>query len=88
MAESIYLALKLKTYYFTFMQRQVELKNSYAKIIAPTNIAAREIMFALFSDRWAFQYNSEEEAGVNEFNLTKLDLTELAKEKKVVLHEN
>jgi hypothetical protein len=34
----------------------------------------REEMFRLFSDRWAFQYPSRMHAGVERFDLEKLDL--------------
>lgn len=59
---------KVKTYYFTFTSSSelhshyVAIKDSYGN--------ARNRMHNIFGDRWAFQYHSKEEAGVEKFNLT------------------
>lgn len=46
-------------------------------------------MFNRFGERWSFQYNSKEAAGVHEFNLEKLaDLPPIANPPKYVLKEN
>lgn len=58
---------EIKSYIFTFTQRS-ELKDYYITI-CDTYSAARDRMCELFSDHWAFQYNSPEEAGVYIYNL-------------------
>ncbi len=59
---------ELKKFYFTFGFGQ-KYENCYTIIEAEDSSRAREIMFATFGRMWAFQYNSAEEAGVEEFNL-------------------
>jgi len=56
-------------WYFTFMQKQTDKKNSYAKIWG-TYDTARQKMVEEFGEAWAFQYGSDEEAGVNRFMLS------------------
>lgn len=58
--------------YFTFMQSDPQ-KNCYVEIEAESTGAAREEMFRRYGTKWAFQYNSAEEAGVKMFNLRKVD---------------
>jgi len=38
-------------------------------VIHGTHAATRKAMFAVYGDRWAFQYPSREEAGVERFGL-------------------
>ena len=57
----------IKNYVFTFSQRS-ELHAQYV-IICDTYSSARNRMVEIFGDRWAFQYDSPEKAGVNEYNL-------------------
>lgn len=46
-----------------------KLGNSFVRIKAETANAARDEMFRLFGSKWAFQYDSEELAGVQKWNL-------------------
>lgn len=45
----------MKTYYFTFMQRQ-PFKDFYVCIDAESVEDARNAMFSQFADKWAMQY--------------------------------
>jgi len=49
------------------------LGSHYYRIQAESLQDAREQAFDLFGDQWAFMYESEAEAGVDEFNLTELE---------------
>ena len=55
---------------FTFMQKD-ERKNNFV-IIKGSYGEVRAEMFKRFGDKWAFQYGSKEEAGVDNFNLKEL----------------
>jgi len=55
-------------YYFTWGFGQGH-DNCYTTIDAETSNEAREIMFAMWGERWGFQYDSAEEAGVDRWNL-------------------
>ena len=58
-------------YVFTFGYGQ-RYKGMFYEIVAEDSEAARVEMFRLFGDKWAMQYNSREEAGVEQFNLRQL----------------
>lgn len=45
-------------YYFTFMQKQHELKNKYV-VIEGTYISTRKAMCRVYGDQWAFQYDEK-----------------------------
>jgi len=47
----------------------IPLENAYVAISAPTRENARSIMFEKHGDKWAFCYETKEDAGVKEFNL-------------------
>lgn len=65
-------------WYFTFMERQEELKNKYA-VFTGTHDEARQKMVNNFGNKWAFQYGEDEwvdEDGTTQdekFNLTELE---------------
>jgi len=59
---------------FTFMQKQKE-KNKYVKVFWNYEIA-RQKMIDKYWKKWAFQYEDEEKAWVNMFNLELLDIIE------------
>lgn len=58
-------------WYFTFGSNH-KYPNSYHVIEAETSADAREEMFRDFGDKWAMQYDSAEEAGVERWNLTEI----------------
>jgi len=58
----------VKKHYFTFGFGQVH-ENGYHVVEADTAREAREIMVSKFGMKWAFQYDSAEAAGVEEFGL-------------------
>ncbi len=60
-------------YYFTFGCGIDNLhRNGYHIIEAESREIARERMFERFGAKWAFQYNSAEEAGVKRWNLEEI----------------
>lgn len=62
----------LKEYYFTFMFKQAT-KNQYVRILATSEVKARDAMFAHFGDKWMTSYTAEKFKGQPErFNLTEL----------------
>lgn len=58
-------------YYFTFGFGQPH-ENCYHVIEAEDSNKAREEMFRKFGDKWSFQYESAEKAGVEEYNLREI----------------
>lgn|SRR5690606_20864485 len=64
-----------RTWYFTFGVGHVHprtgasLANHYTTVTATSPDAARERMMRIFGNRWAFQYESAEKAGVERFGL-------------------
>jgi len=73
---------ELKKWFFSFGQGHVSpsgypLHNVVAEIEAGSYMDAREKMFSFAGEKWAFQYGSKEEAGVDRFNLRVLTLEEL-----------
>lgn len=54
---------------FTFPASNHPYKNGYVRIFAESSDIARQIMFTTFGKNWAFQYDNEEEAGVDRFHL-------------------
>ena len=65
----------MKSFYFTFGCGS-DNANCYVEIQAEDYGKAREIMFEHYGDKWAFQYDSAEKAGVMEFGLYRLSLGE------------
>ena len=59
-----------KDYYFTFGFGQGH-DNCYV-VIHGTYQSARERMFEVWGSKWAMQYDSADDAGVDEFNLRKI----------------
>jgi hypothetical protein len=59
-------------WYFTFGFGQLY-PNCYVKFHGTFN-SARDQMVEVFGVKWAFQYGSEEEAGVHRFNLKEITL--------------
>jgi len=65
----------MKEWIFTFGFDHVNpltgksLANHFCRIYADSATAAREEMVRRWGRKWAFQYNSEEEAGVERWNL-------------------
>lgn len=47
--------------------------NGYVEIEADTPMEARLKMVERFENKWAFQYDSKEKAGVDRFNLYNID---------------
>ena len=73
---------ELKKWFFSFGQGHVSpsgypLRNVVAEIEAESYMDAREKMFSFAGGKWAFQYDSKEEAGVYRFNLKVMTLEEL-----------
>ena len=62
---------QLKKYYFTFCLGDSHQHSGgcYTIIEAKDYGEAREIMVKRFGMDWAFQYDSEEKAGIKKFNL-------------------
>lgn len=58
----------MKTYYFTFGYGY-RLRNCYTTVEAADFNEARKIMAHHHGNRWAFQYDSAEAAGVDRFGL-------------------
>lgn len=48
------------------------LRNKFARVEAPSEWQARDLVFATYGDCWAFLYNSEWEAGVEEWRMTEV----------------
>jgi hypothetical protein len=46
--------------------------NKYIRIVASDSEAARAEMFRRFGDEWAFQYDSEDAAGVTKYRLKEI----------------
>ncbi len=61
----------MKKYYFTFGFNQKH-ENCYTIIEAKDSLEARQIMFERWGNKWSFQYDSAEKAGVKEFNLKEI----------------
>ncbi len=56
--------INMKQFFFTFGQSHVHngvrMNNYFIEIIAESYEIARQLMFARYDDKWAFQYNKEE----------------------------
>ncbi len=63
----------MNKYYFTFGFGQVH-EGGYYVIEADNASDARTKMFNQFGDKWSMQYDSAEEAGVEEFGLEEIKL--------------
>jgi hypothetical protein len=64
----------MNTYYITFGAVHIDkngnsLLNCYTTIEAENRTAAREKIFSEYGKKWAFMYDSPEEAGIMEYNL-------------------
>lgn len=62
---------RMKKFYFTFGFGQQH-ENGYHVIEAKNSEEARREMFRKFGTKWSMQYDSAEEAGVEEFNLREI----------------
>lgn len=62
---------KERTYYFTFFQGH-KYANHYVEIHGTYDNARKEMM-ERFGGEWAYQYYSKDDAGVDDFNLTKIE---------------
>ena len=72
----------MNKYYFTFgtnhfTEGGTNLSNFYVVIEAESYYEAREKMFDVRGDKWAFQYESAEEAGVERFYLMEMKLSQV-----------
>jgi hypothetical protein len=67
----------MKKYYFTFGFGH-EFPNCYTVIEAEDAGAARKEMFSRYGDKWAMQYDTAEAAGVDRFNLTRVQMVNLS----------
>jgi len=56
---------------FTFGSGQKH-EGCYIVIFGKTKAKCRQRMFRRFGSEWAFQYDSEEEAGVEKYNLERI----------------
>lgn len=56
---------------FTFGCGQVH-DGKYIVISGKSKAGCRKKMFDMFGQKWAFQYNNKEDAGVERFNLVEL----------------
>lgn len=63
----------MKDYIFTFGYG-TNLAGCFVRIPAESSEEARTKMFDHYGPRWAFQYDSEEQAGVQRYNLTEVPL--------------
>ncbi len=62
----------MPSWLFTFCSDSA-LANRYVEIYAKTYGDARDTMVANYGERWAFQYEDEEKAGVKQFRLIPLE---------------
>ena len=62
----------MREFYFTFGCGQVH-EGCYHIIFAKNASEAREDMNRKFGPKWSMMYNSAEEAGVEEFNLRRIN---------------
>ena len=60
-----------KEYYITFAQSSPH-RDKYATVVASTYQEARSMAFDIYGQRWSFLYETKEDAGVEQFNLTEL----------------
>jgi hypothetical protein len=63
----------LNTYIGTFGVNHTLGKN-FVRVTADNYTAARELMFQIYGQKWAFLYSSELEAGVEMWKLTEVPL--------------
>lgn len=70
----------MKKFYFTFGFGH-EHENGYHVIESDCKSNARAEMFRRFGDKWSFQYDSSEAAGVERFNLHEVFWTDENEEK-------
>jgi hypothetical protein len=61
----------MKKFWFTFGIGQPH-ENCYHVIEAENSEQARKKMFERFGSQWSMQYNSAEDAGVQEYNLKEI----------------
>lgn len=73
----------MKKYYFTFGFGQPN-QNGYHVIKAQSSQIARDEMFRRFGQKWSFQYNSPDAAGVDEFHLHEVKFKEATRMKRVL----
>lgn len=59
----------MKPFYFTFGVGDPVNSHHYVVIMAPDSETAAKTMFELYGKKWAFQYRSAHEAGVEAYNL-------------------
>ena len=68
----------MNEYIMTFGYGQLydgrNMDSHYYRIHADSNLEARVQAFELFDNQWCAMYDSEEEAGVQEFNLIELKI--------------
>ena len=62
-----------QSWFFTFGAEIPALEHKYV-VIHGTWLEARQKMHALFKHRWCSQYDSAEDAGVDKYHLTELEL--------------
>jgi len=65
-----------KEFYGTFGNKDEVRKNCFVVIKARTMQHAREQMFGVYNNKWAFVYPTAEEAGVDKYKLMKINLGE------------
>lgn len=56
----------MQDFYFTFMQRQTDVKDCYVQVTAPDVCAARVAMCQKYGTEWAFCYTAEQFTGAIE----------------------
>lgn len=81
----------MQKYIFTFGSghndpNHSSLINFYTVIEAPTYSAAREKMWEKRGPKWSFEYETEEEAGVERWNLTLIPFEELGAQQETQLN--
>lgn len=70
----------MKNFYFTFMFKQVLLKNRYVKVSGETEHEARKHVFHYLGDKWGFSYNEEGfDKQIADYGLTEISIEEASK---------
>lgn len=70
----------MNKFYFTFMFKQILLKNKYVVVESETEHEARKHVFHYLGDQWAFCYKEEGfDRQIQDFGLTEISLEEASK---------
>lgn len=70
------LVIEMAEFIFTFGVGH-PLKKYYVAIKAPTAARCRELMIEQFGTEWSMQYETKEQAGVDQYGLKEIEIVEL-----------